>query len=240
MPDAIVLCGGAGLRLRSITGNNPKSMALIGRRPFLALLLNQLSRNGFERVILAAGYRGEVIQEHFGQQAFGLEVVYSLELSPLGTGGALRNAARLVQSDLVLVMNGDTYTKANLREYVTSHVTSAAEVSLVLVSVDGRTDCGAVTLDETARISGFLEKAGSPKTSYLNAGMYILPRTLLCEIPYRPISLERELIPRWIQEARNIRGLVCQSTCVDIGTPERYCIAQRLLASSEADRQIEE
>ena len=240
MPDAIVLCGGAGLRLRSITGNNPKSMALIAGRPFLALLLNQLSRNGFERVILATGHRGEVIQEHFGQQAFGLELVYSLESFPLGTGGALRNAARLVQSDLVLVMNGDTYTKASLREYVTSHMASFAEVSLLIVRVDGRTDCGTVMLDANSRISAFLEKADSLNTSYVNAGIYILPRTLLDEIPYRPTSLERELIPRWIQEARSIRGLICQSTCLDIGTPERYFSAQKLLASSEADRNIDE
>jgi NDP-sugar pyrophosphorylase family protein len=215
-------------------------MALIGGRPFLALLLSQLSQNGFERVILAAGYRGEVIQEHFGQRAFGLDVVYSLESSPRGTGGALRNAAGFVTSDLVLVMNGDSYTEADLHQHVTSHMASVTEVSIVVVPVDGRTDCGTVTLGPNAHIAEFVEKAGSPKASYVNAGIYILPRTLLCEIPDRPISLERELIPLWIQEARSIRGLVCQSTCVDIGTPERYCIAQRLLGSGEAKRPVEE
>jgi mannose-1-phosphate guanylyltransferase len=221
-------------------GANPKSMAPIGGQPFLALLLNQLSQNGFERVILATGYRGEVIQEHFGNQASGLKVTYSFESSPLGTGGALRKAADFVTSDLVLVMNGDSYTEANLHQYVSSHLASETEVSIVVVPVDGRTDCGTVTLDPNAHIAEFVEKAGSPKAPYVNAGIYILPRTLLCEIPDRPISLERELIPRWIQEARNIRGLVCQSTCVDIGTPERYCIAKRLLPSSEAERQVEE
>src|ERR1700680_1655437 len=92
-PDAIILCGGAGVRLREIAGDRPKAMVRIVERPFLELLFKQLRRNGFERAILAFGYQKNMIRAHFGERACGLQLVYSPESSPLGTGGALRNAA---------------------------------------------------------------------------------------------------------------------------------------------------
>ena len=85
VPDAIVLCGGAGLRLRSVTGDAPKSLANIGGRPFLEILLSQLRRHGFQRVILAVGYQRDLIREHFGDGgAFGLAVNYSIEVGAAG------------------------------------------------------------------------------------------------------------------------------------------------------------
>src|SRR5262245_2717165 len=113
-PDAIVLCGGAGLRLRSVIGQTPKSLADVAGCPFLELLLRQLRRNGLERVILAVGYQRESIQSQFQDRAFGLDLRYSIESHPLGTGGALRQAADLVESENVLALNGDSYTDANL------------------------------------------------------------------------------------------------------------------------------
>ena len=102
MPDAIVLCGGAGTRLTSITAGQPKSMASIGGRPFLELLLRQLRRHNFRRVILAVGFRREVIQQWFGSSWLGMELKYSIEEQPLGTGGALGNTAALIRSELCL------------------------------------------------------------------------------------------------------------------------------------------
>src|SRR6266545_2288700 len=95
VPDAIVLCGGVGTRLRVVT-DGPKAMVSVGGRPFLEFLLRQLRRSGVERVILAVGFQSNVIRNHFGEEAFGLHLVYSPEVTPLGTGGALRNAANLV------------------------------------------------------------------------------------------------------------------------------------------------
>src|SRR6185312_11301036 len=111
-PDVIILCGGAGTRLRSVT-EGPKAMASVAGRPFLELLLRQLRRWGFERVVLAVGYQHEAIRSHFGAKAVGLDLLYSSELIPLGTGGALRNAAELVASDPAIVLNGDSSTDAD-------------------------------------------------------------------------------------------------------------------------------
>ena len=93
MTDAIILCGGAGLRLRPITGAGPKSLAQVSGRPFLETLLRQLQRHGFQRVILAVGYAAADIQAYFGESFGGMNVEYSNEATPLGTGGAVRNAA---------------------------------------------------------------------------------------------------------------------------------------------------
>src|SRR5947209_4631928 len=102
-PDAVILCGGAGTRLRSVHANSPKSMAEIAGRPFLELLLKQLHRHGFERVILALGYQGDAIRAYFGERMCGVKIIYSAERLPLGTGGAVRNAAHLISSASVLI-----------------------------------------------------------------------------------------------------------------------------------------
>ncbi len=233
-PDAILLCGGAGLRLRSVIGNAPKGMAVVAGRPFLELLLRQLSRHGFERAILAVGYQKDVIHSHFGERAFGLDLTYSVEASPLGTGGALRNAADLVRSENVLIMNGDSHTDVDLQAFVGNHGEAKADASVVLVPADGRGDGGSVRVDDSGRLVRFDEKQGCADSPYLNAGIYILSRKILYEIPSGvSVSLEQELFPRWLAERKDIRAFVHQGKCVDIGTPERYQVAQGILATVE-------
>jgi NDP-sugar pyrophosphorylase family protein len=235
MPDAIILCGGAGLRLRSVTGNNPKSMAAVSGRPFLEVLFKQLRRYGFQRVILAVGYQGEIIRSHFGERAFDLQLLYSDELSPLGTGGALRNAADLLESGSALVMNGDSYTDADLRWFACAHDEADADVSVLAVPVDGRGDCGSLVVENSGNVRQFEEKTASHLARHLNAGIYMMSHRMLYDIPAGvQISLERELFPRWIGEGRRVKAFVYSGKCVDIGTPERYETAQQLLACVEA------
>ena len=236
MPDAMLICGGAGLRLRSITGNVPKAMASVAGRPFLELLLRQLRRHGFQRVILAVCHQKDVIRSHFGERAFGLHLAYSVESSPLGTGGALRKAVDVVESDSVLIMNGDSYTDADLGKLVAAYRESKADASVLLVPTDGRDDCGTALVNKRGRLVRFEEKRDSFHALYVNAGIYIISRQMLYEIPPGvEISLEREILPRWLSEGKDITGLVCLGRCIDIGTPERYRSAQDILANVEVD-----
>jgi D-glycero-alpha-D-manno-heptose 1-phosphate guanylyltransferase len=233
MPDVIVLCGGAGTRLKSVTGNTPKPMARVAGRPFAELLLRQLARHDFHRVILAVGYQSDVIRRHFGDQVFGLHLDYSTEPAPLGTGGALGNAAGIIQSDLALVMNGDSYTNVNLAKCVLEHQASKADVSVVVVRHNERSDCGAVSIDDSGRIEWFRERYLSSGIRYINAGVYVISTSLLSSIPSRTaISLEKELLPRWLTQGLHLRAFVSSADCVDIGTPDRYYRAQRILANS--------
>ena len=234
MPNAIILCGGAGSRLRSVTGDAPKAMALIAGRPFLELLLLQLARSSIRRVILAVGHRKEAIMSHFGDHHSGLKLVYSIESSPLGTGGALRNAADLLESDVALVMNGDSYIDADLNQFGEDHHDNQADVTVMLTRDESRNDCGSVRFDENGCISNFQEKISSREPSYVNAGVYLIRRSLLLGIPSgNPISIERELFPQWLRDKKLVRAALSSSACVDIGTPERYLLAQTALAHAE-------
>jgi NDP-sugar pyrophosphorylase family protein len=212
-------------------------MAEVSGRPILEVLLRQLQRHGFERVILAVGYQKETIQTHFGQRASGVDISYSVESYPLGTGGALGNAAGLIETEQVLVMNGDSYTGVGLDQFQASHAASGADVSLVVVPVDARTDCGTVSLDSHGRLTAFLEKEKAAEAGYINAGIYLFSRRIVSDIPNAPASLERELFPQWLRQGVHIQAFVWPGACVDIGTPERYQSAQRLLATAECASQ---
>jgi mannose-1-phosphate guanylyltransferase len=230
--DVIVLCGGSGTRLRAVTGESPKAMASVSGRPFLEVLFRQLKRHGARRVILAVGYQRDAIRTHFGPESTGLDLEYAVEASPLGTGGALRNAAGRVEADDVLIMNGDSYTDADLGQFLGNYRQSGADVSVLVVPPDGRTDCGSVAVDANGMLTGFEEKSGEQR--YVNAGIYLARAGLLGEIPEgRQVSLEKELFPRWMSEGKDIRAFIWAGSCVDIGTPERYREAQNLLAGVE-------
>src|SRR5271154_1775436 len=181
--DAIVLCGGAGTRLRSVTGEAPKSLATIGDRPFLDILLNQLRRHRFEHVILAVGYQSDLIRSHFDNRALDLSLEYSIESMPLGTGGALRNAADFVKSESVLIMNGDSYTDADLSGFVADHGESRADLTVLVVATDDRMDCGLVSVNANGKVMGFKEKQSATGMQYVNAGIYMVAKEILYEIP---------------------------------------------------------
>lgn len=232
--DAIILCGGAGLRLRSVTGDAPKSLASIGGRPFLDILLSQLRRHAFQRVILAVGYQSDLIRSYFDNRATDMSLEYSIETTPLGTGGALRNAVDLVKSASVLIMNGDSYTDADLFGFVADYDEAKADLSALVVPMDGRVDCGLVSVDPSGRVLGFKEKQSVTGMQYVNAGIYMAAKRILNDIPpNQRISLEEELFPRLLAEGKNIRAFHHSGKCIDIGTPERYLNAQQILANVE-------
>jgi NDP-sugar pyrophosphorylase family protein len=234
--DAIVLCGGAGTRLRSVTGDAPKSLATIGDRPFLDILINQLRRHGFEHLILAVGYQRDLIRSHFDNRAHEISLEYSIESTPLGTGGALRNAVDFVKSESMLIMNGDSYTDADLSGFVSSHRESRADLSVLVVPTDGRVDCGLVSVTPDGKVMGFKEKQSATGMQYVNAGIYMVDKRILYEMPANQrVSLEEELFPRLLAEGKNIRAFHHSGSCIDIGTPERYLHAQETLANVEPD-----
>jgi D-glycero-alpha-D-manno-heptose 1-phosphate guanylyltransferase len=211
-------------------------MAKVAGRPFLELLLEQLKRHGFTRAILAVGYQSDYIRSYFGENVPDLELIYSAEAQPLGTAGAIRNAAHLVVSESVLVMNGDSYTDINLTGLVDDYRNSKPDASLVVVNADNRTDCGFVLLNPDNMVVAFNEKKASSAARYASAGIYMLSDKIVNDIPAgRAVSLENETLPGWLTEGKHIRAFVHAGTCVDIGTPDRYRSAQTLLTDVEVN-----
>lgn len=223
-PDAAILCGGQGSRLRGVLGDLPKPMVPLGGRPLLESLVRWAAQAGSPRVVLCAGVGAAHIRDHFSHCDCGAEVVISAETEPLGTGGALRLALPLMRSPFVLVLNGDSFLPAfQLPDLLAAPACAAG--TLVVAPSAGRDDAGRVRFDGAGRITAFDEKPAAHEPGFINAGVYLLQRALLESVPAgRCVSLERELLPAWI--GAGLAALVHNGELVDIGTPSRLETAQ--------------
>jgi NDP-sugar pyrophosphorylase family protein len=158
---SLILAGGLGSRLRPAFDTGPKSIAPIAGRSFLEYLLLQIGRAGFHKVLLCVGYGASQIEEFVGDGGrWGLSVRYSVETEPLGTAGAVKRAASLIDAPHFLVFNGDSFLSIDLRRLVEEHVRSKAMATLALAKVHDSTRFGTVVLAADGQIKQFCEKAG--------------------------------------------------------------------------------
>ena len=181
--EAILLVGGQGTRLRPLTISTPKPLLPTAGVPFLAHQLAKASAAGVTRVVLATSYRAGMFADCLGDgSAFGLEIVYVEEGPPLGTGGAIRNAAQALRSgpgSPVLVLNGDVLSGHDLAAQLDLHSKAEAAVTLHLVEVGDPARFGCVPTDADGRVTAFLEKTASPVTNRINAGCYVFRRDVI-------------------------------------------------------------
>lgn len=223
---AAILAGGLGTRLRSVVGDRPKVLAEVNGRPFLAWLLEFLESFGFKRVVLCTGYQAEGIERAFGRRFGDLTLIHSREASPLGTAGALRQALPFLQSDQVLVLNGDSFCEVDLAAFCQSHSARRARASLALAYVNDVGRYGRVQIEADDRITSFSEKESAAGAGWINAGIYLFERELIQVLPSNmALSLEREALPMWIPEG--VYGFKTRGRFLDIGTPDSYALAQR-------------
>ncbi|MCC6346057.1 MAG: nucleotidyltransferase family protein, partial [Nitrospirales bacterium] len=193
--EAIILAGGEGTRLREVVSEVPKPMAPVAGKPFLEYLVLQLKQGGIEDIILSTGYKRETVKAYFGTGGkWGVRLSYSEEESPLGTGGALRKAATLLDAPgagPVLVLNGDSFLEIDLRAMVAFHAGKNARATMGLVFMEDTSRYGRVEIDGEGRVLAFAEKsAGSP--GRINGGVYVFNRGGLASIPEGKVSLENE------------------------------------------------
>lgn len=222
---AVILVGGFGTRLKSIIPDQQKVLAEVNHRPFVTYLLDQLVQSGARNVVLCTGYHGLEVQKMLGGAYHQLNLRYSHEDSPLGTGGALRLALPQIASSLALVMNGDSMCEIDLVEFRAWHETHGAEGSLALTYVPDSGRFGWVETDVSGRITSFVEKSPETRSGWINAGIYLLSTNLIEQIPPgESLSLERVMFPRWI--ARGLMGFHSKGRFLDIGTPESYATAE--------------
>ena len=226
--QAIVLAGGLGTRLRSVVPDLPKPMAPVAGRPFLAWVLDRLVDAGFERAVLAVGYRFEAIHDHFGDNYRGMALHYSVEHTPLGTGGAIRLAADQVTALPVFILNGDTFLELDYAAMVAAHRQASARLSMAVCRVPDVGRYGALALQGDTVI-GFLEKGGSGPGD-INAGVYLLSADILQQIPvHTTFSFEQQLL---VPRVAELRPLAFHTTgrFIDIGIPEDFERAQQWFA----------
>lgn len=218
---ALVLAGGLGTRLKSRVPDRPKVLAEVLGRPFLARLLDQLASAGLRRVVVCTGYAADAVEAAIGPAHLGLSVAFSREPGPLGTGGALRLALPLIDSEVVLAVNGDSYVDADLKAFADFFARTNAPAALLLTEVKDASRFGRVTLGEDGGILGFEEKCEGSGPGLINAGVYLLRRETIGLIPAgKAFSLERELFPKL--SGRGLVGFKGGRRFIDIGTPESY------------------
>ena len=229
---AAILAGGLGTRLRARVPQVPKVLAPIHGRPFLSFVLEQLAKASIRRAVLLTGHRADAVEATLGQRAGPLRITYSRELTPLGTGGAVRQALPRLDADTILLLNGDSYCHVNLPALHAQHRRSRADLSMVVTEVADAGRFGAVRFRADGSILGFTEKTGVAGPGWINAGICLVQRRLLEEMPAgQCCSLERDWLPRWIA-GRTVMAFRTPGPFLDIGTPESYAAAESFFASS--------
>lgn len=221
--EAIILVGGFGTRLKEVIGDDiPKPMAPVNEHPFLEYLLKYLDKWGVSKVVMATGYKHEVIEDYFGDQYHDISISYSVEDKPLGTGGAVKKALEYIDGYSCYVVNGDTYFDVNLWKMGNFHRAKEADATMALRKVDDVSRYGVVKIELGNRIIEFAEKGGETGMGFINGGTYIINRKAFLEMDLPEVfSLEIDYFQKKYKELQFF-GVRCYSFFLDIGIPEDY------------------
>ncbi|MCH7787433.1 MAG: nucleotidyltransferase family protein [Chloroflexi bacterium] len=227
--QAVVLAGGMGTRIRPVLGDVPKLLAPLSRQSYIDWQLDYLGREGFTRILMCLGQGAGQIVEHLSSFYSGRNVDYVIEETPLGTGGALRNALSRLDERFVL-LNGDTILKGSLKPLMYAQSQNENDAAILLAQMPDIGAYGAVEVDSCGLVTRFREKGVSSGPGLVSAGAYCIPRHLVEMISVGPCSLERDVLPVWAATG-SLFGVVTNEGFVDIGTPQGYQQASLLMES---------
>lgn len=225
--DALILAGGYGTRLKEIIPDTQKVVAEVKSRPFITYILKELYSEGVRRVILALGYKAEetlkIVLDFVPED---MVIIPSVEIEPLGTAGAIRNALPFIKSEELLIVNGDSIINFSLKRLVDFHKKNNALVSMILCKVKDIRRYGNVILNKNYQIESFKEKISDTKNpeGLINAGIYIFPKNLIAKMPIGFASIEENIFPNLC--GKGLYGFEIDSDFIDIGTPDAYQKAQ--------------
>ena len=222
MAVGILLVGGFGTRLKPLTDESPKPMLPVAGLPVTEHQILAAKRAGIHTLVLATSYLADVFIPYFGDGSrWGMKILYAVEKEPLGTGGAIRNAAELLGRDEpVVIFNGDVLSRHSIADHIDFHLKNRADVTLHLIDVEDARAFGCVPTDGDGRVTAFLEKMDNPITNSINAGCYVFSPQVIDQIPLGTVvSVERETFPALVASGRPVFGYKEQSYWLDVGTP---------------------
>lgn len=219
--EAIVLAGGLGTRLRSVVSDLPKPMAPIGDKPFLEYILKYLQNSGVKRVILSVGYKWETIKDYFGDRFENIELIYSVEDEPLGTGGAIKKAMTQAKNNQVYIINGDTFFNVDLQSL---ELQNDSKLILSLKQMNEFDRYGCVESDDNNFVTAFTEK-GYKKSGNINGGIYLASIDIFDNYDLNEkFSFEEFMQDNFQKLKASVK--VFDNYFIDIGIPEDYEKAQ--------------
>lgn len=229
MYEAVVLAGGLGTRLRSVTAGAPKAMVEVSGEPVLYKVMKSLETASCSRIILALGYKAhEIINKVKIDRPVSCEVKFVVEERALGTGGAVVNASQYVSSDSLLVVNGDTLCGIDYQHFYTKSLGSDCKIAVY--QVDNAYRYGRVSVDNEAGYILAFEEKGISGPGLISVGVYFIAKQFLPEAVY-PFSIERDFFMshnKKIGTYSNVKGFV------DIGLPDDYywaCANSKIIES---------
>ncbi|MBA4198789.1 MAG: nucleotidyltransferase [Chitinophaga sp.] len=228
MKEAIILAGGLGTRLRSAVPDLPKCMAPVNGKPFIAYVIEELKQQGIDSFIFSLGYKSEAIIEFINIHYTNLNIQYSVEEEPLGTGGAIKLACIKATEKNIIVTNGDTLFKVNITALSELHEKANAACTLSLKPMQNFERYGVVEIDENKQITSFKEKQFYEQ-GLINGGVYALSvdDILQSNLPEK-FSFEKDYLEIFYR-TKKMMGSVQDGYFIDIGIPEDYLKAQKEL-----------
>jgi D-glycero-alpha-D-manno-heptose 1-phosphate guanylyltransferase len=230
--EAIILAGGMGTRLQSVLGDVPKSLAPVAGKPFLSYLLNYSKKQGINKFIFALGHKSDQIEDFVKQNLPKESFVFSIEESPLGTGGAIYKACRLAEGPDVMVLNADTFFGISFSNLTIIHELKNANCTLALKPMKGFERYGAVEIEKQV-VTGFSEKKYY-KTGLINGGIYALSVDPFLQRSFpESFSFERDYLEKTCRDGK-ILAMISDAYFIDIGVPEDYERAQKELMANMA------
>ena len=240
MTLGILLVGGMGTRLMPLTRDTPKPMLPIAGLPVTEHQLMAAKRAGVTTIVLATSYLSEVFTPYFGDGSkWGLDIRYAVEETPLGTGGAIKNAAAALDlkagsNEPIVIFNGDVLSSHNLAKQIQEHITHHADVTLHLTHVEDARAYGCVPVDESGRVTAFLEKMENPITNTINAGSYVFHPSVIETITANTVvSVERDVFPALVTAGKKIYGYIEDAYWLDIGTPRALLAGSKHFVGGE-------
>jgi len=241
----IIIAGGLGTRLRPVTYHRPKPLVPVANRPFLEYQVALLKQYGIDDIVFATNYMADKIEGHFGDGSrFGVRMRYAIEETPLGTGGAIRNAADRFPGEAVAVFNGDVLTDFDLGRILDFHREKQAVATITLSEVPSPNPFGVLLLDAAGKVDAWNEPSEATKkllsqghfeitgTDKINAGFYVFAPEFIESIPQGvPSSVERDIFPRFLERSAPVYGIAPGGFWMDMGRPEQLMIASQAILS---------
>ena len=245
--DIVILAGGLGKRLHTVTQGKQKVLADIDGKPFIALLIEFIASQGAKRFILCTGHGAEDVKQALAGMFPKLDIMFSIEQDPLGTGGAIKQGAALVRSPKFIAMNGDCFCVIDYQKLLERHAAQKAAATIAITKVDDAREYGTIEVDAQGRIKAFKEKSASAELlsrlpagqagsasadkqpQYLiNTGTYCLNKDVfsMVKTPAK-FSIEYDFFPHLV--GKGFASFEVPNKFIDIGTPERYHWAQEHL-----------
>ena len=215
--EAIVLAGGFGTRLKEVVSDVPKPMAPVNGKPFLEYLIKDLGEKGIRHIILAVGYKKEIIKEYFKNRYENIEITYSEELTPLVTGGAIKKALKLAKEADIFIVNGDTFFDVDLKKMKEFHIENKSTLTVAVKEMENFDRYGSLVIKEK-KIIEFEEKKKKAKGK-INGGIYLIKKDLLNRIEKENFSFEKKVLEDKKIEKYSYES---QGYFIDIGIPEDY------------------